>query len=137
VWKIPLDGRARFIDSIAREGDYLILCAAPSAATEHAIDASVMAALGPAGILVNIARGSLVDEAALISALTSGQLGSAPLDVFEHEPQVPAALRELDNVVLTLHIGSLTAETRQAMGQLTLDNLLAHFARQPLLTAVP
>jgi lactate dehydrogenase-like 2-hydroxyacid dehydrogenase len=128
--------RAESLLALARESDYLIACAPASAATAHVIDATVMAALGPHGILVNIARGSLVDEDALIGALKTGHLGAAALDVFEHEPNVPAALRELDNVVLTPHIGSLTAETRHAMGQLTLDNLLAHFAGQPLLTPV-
>lgn len=128
--------RADSLLALAQESDYLVLCAPASAATRHAIDAGVMAALGPQGILVNIARGALVDEEALVAALASGALGGAALDVFEHEPEVPAALRELGNVVLTPHIGSLTAETRHAMGQLTLDNLLAHFAGQPLLTPV-
>lgn len=129
--------RAESLLALAQESDYLLVCAPASAATAHAIDAGVMSALGPEGMLVNIARGSLVDEDALIHALQSGQLGAAALDVFEDEPNVPEALRELDNVVLTPHIGSLTAETRHAMGQLTLDNLLAHFAAQPLLTPIP
>jgi lactate dehydrogenase-like 2-hydroxyacid dehydrogenase len=128
--------RADSLLALAEESDYLILCAPASTATEHVIDASVLAALGPAGTLINIARGSLVDEEALIVALQSGRLGAAGLDVFEHEPEVPASLRELNNVVLTPHIGSLTAETRHAMGQLTVDNLLAHFAGKPLLTPV-
>jgi lactate dehydrogenase-like 2-hydroxyacid dehydrogenase len=122
--------------ALARESDYLIVCAPGGAATRHIIGAEVMAALGPDGTLVNIARGSLVDEAALIAALQGGQLGAAALDVFADEPNVPAALRALDNVVLTPHVASLTVETRHAMGQLVVDNLVAHFAGKPLLTPV-
>jgi lactate dehydrogenase-like 2-hydroxyacid dehydrogenase len=128
--------RAESLLALAQESDYLVLCAPANAATRHAVNAEVMAALGPQGTLINIARGALVDEQALIAALSGGRLGAAALDVFEHEPQVPEALRALDNVVLTPHIGSLTVETRHAMGQLALDNLLAHFAGQPLLTPV-
>lgn len=126
--------RADSLLALARQSDYLILCAPANASTRHAVNAAVLDALGPEGTLVNIARGALVDEHALIAALHTGQLGAAALDVFEHEPEVPPALRALDNVVLTPHIGSLTVETRHAMGQLTVDNLLAHFAGQPLLT---
>ena len=128
--------RAESLLALAHDSDYLVLCAPASAATRHAVDAGVMAALGPQGTLVNIARGALVDQAALIAALENGQLGGAALDVFEDEPNVPQALRALGNVVLTPHIGSLTVETRHAMGQLTVDNLVAHFAGQPLLTPV-
>ncbi|MGV7208383.1 2-hydroxyacid dehydrogenase [Oxalobacteraceae bacterium A2-2] len=128
--------RAGSLLELAAQSDYLILAAPATAATRHAVDAGVLDALGPQGTLVNIARGSLVDEPALVAALQSGRLGAAALDVFEHEPQVPEALRALDQVVLTPHIGSLTEETRHAMGQLTVDNLLAHFAGRPLLTPV-
>ena len=117
---------------LAAESDYLILAAPGGAATHHIIDTQVLAALGPQGVLVNIARGSLVDEAALIDALRDRRLGAAALDVFEAEPLVSPALRELDNVVLTPHVGSLTTETRYAMGKLALDNLLAFFAGAPL-----
>jgi len=121
---------------LAWQSDFLVLSAPATPATQHAVNADVLAALGPQGTLVNIARGSLVDEAALAAALQGGQLGAAALDVFEYEPEVPPALRALDNVVLTPHIGSLTVETRHAMGQLAVDNLLAHFAGRPLLTPV-
>jgi lactate dehydrogenase-like 2-hydroxyacid dehydrogenase len=92
--------------------------------------------LGPSGVLVNIARGSLVDEDALVAALRDGRLGGAALDVFAYEPHVPEPLRSLDNVILTPHIGSYTYETRQAMGRLVVDNLKAHFEGRPLLTPV-
>ena len=121
---------------LARESDYLVVCAPGGAATRAMIDADVLAALGPQGTLVNIARGSLVDEAALVAALQEGRLGAAALDVFTDEPRVPAALRELDNVVLAPHVGSFTVETRTAMGMLAVANLDAHFAGKPLPTPV-
>lgn len=121
---------------LAHESDYLIVCAPGGAATRAMVDAAVLDALGPAGTLVNIARGSLVDEAALVAALQQGRLGAAALDVFADEPRVPAALRELDNVVLTPHVGSFTVETRTAMGMLAVANLEAHFAGKPLPTRV-
>jgi lactate dehydrogenase-like 2-hydroxyacid dehydrogenase len=122
---------------LAQASDYLVVCAPGGAATRHAVNAEVLAALGPEGTLVNIARGSLVDQAALITALEEGTLGMAALDVFDNEPHVPAALRELDNTVLAPHVGSLTVETRHAMGQLVVDNLRAYFSGQPPLTPVP
>jgi lactate dehydrogenase-like 2-hydroxyacid dehydrogenase len=128
--------RADSLLALATQSDYLVLCAPATPATRNVVDAEVMAALGAEGTLINIARGALVDEAALVAALQGGQLGAAALDVFADEPNVPAALRQLDNVVLTPHIGSLTVETRHAMGQLTIDNLDAHFAGRPLLTPV-
>lgn len=131
----PYQRSASLLD-LARESDYLVVCAPGGAATRAMIDASVLDALGPEGTLVNIARGSLVDEPALIAALTDGRLGAAALDVFADEPRVPAALRELDNVVLAPHVGSFTVETRTAMGMLALSNLQAHFAGEPLLTPV-
>jgi lactate dehydrogenase-like 2-hydroxyacid dehydrogenase len=118
--------------ALASESDYLVIAAPGGAATQHIVNAEVLGVLGPQGALINIARGSLVDEAALIDALRGKRLGAAALDVFEAEPQVPPALRELDNVVLTPHVGSLTTETRYAMGKLALDNLLAFFAGSPL-----
>ncbi|WP_338760440.1 2-hydroxyacid dehydrogenase [Massilia sp. METH4] len=128
--------RAGSLVELARDSDYLVLCAPGGPATRNTVDAAVLDALGPEGTLVNIARGSLVDEPALVAALAEGRLGAAALDVFAEEPSVPAALAALPNVVLTPHVGSLTVETRHAMGQLVVDNLLAHFSGKPLLTPV-
>lgn len=128
--------RADSLLELARASDYLVVCAPGTPVTRNSVNAEVLAALGAGGTLVNISRGALVDEPALIAALADGTLGMAALDVFADEPRVPAALRALDNVVLTPHVGSLTVETRHAMGQLVVDNLLAHFAGQPLLTPV-
>lgn len=128
--------RAESLLALAEASDYLVVAAPATSATRHTVNADVLAALGAQGTLVNIARGSLVDEEALIAALRAHTLGMAALDVFADEPRVPAALRELENVVLTPHVGSLTVETRHAMGQLVVDNLLAHFAGQSLLTPV-
>lgn len=129
--------RAASLRELAEQSDYLFVCAPGGAATRGVVDAEVLAALGPDGTLINIARGSVVDETALVEALSKGVLGAAGLDVFEHEPHVPATLTALPNVVLTPHVGSLTTETRHAMGQLVVDNLLAHFSGAPLLTPVP
>ena len=119
---------------LARWADFLVLTCPGGAATHHLIDRAVLEALGPEGILINISRGSVVDQAALIAALQSGTLGAAGLDVYEAEPQVPAALRELDNVVLLPHIGSASEETRWQMEQLLLANLQAFIERGELLT---
>ena len=129
--------RAASLRELAEQSDYLFICAPGGAATRGVVNAEVLAALGPQGTLINIARGSVVNEAALIEALAKGTLGAAGLDVFEHEPHVPEALAALPNVVLTPHVGSLTTETRHAMGQLVVDNLVAHFSGAPLLTPVP
>ncbi|PJJ17760.1 lactate dehydrogenase-like 2-hydroxyacid dehydrogenase [Janthinobacterium sp. 67] len=128
--------RAESLLALAQESDYLILCAPGTPATRKIVDRTVLDALGPQGTLINIARGALIDEDALIAALQDGHLGAAGLDVFADEPRVPNALRALPNVVLTPHVGSLTVETRHAMGQLVVDNLAAHFAGLPLLTQV-
>ena len=125
------------LTALAANSDYLILCAPATEATRGAVDAGVMRALGPDGTLINIARGSLVDEAALVACLDSGELGAAGLDVFADEPAVPRALWSMDQVVLTPHIGSATMETREAMAQLALDNLQAHFDGVALPSAVP
>lgn len=123
--------------ALAEAVDFLVVITPGGEATRHLIDREVLAALGPRGFLVNVARGSVVDQEALIAALREGVIAGAALDVFEHEPQVPAALRELDNVVLTPHMASATHETRQAMADLAVANLQAHFAGRPLPSPVP
>nr|WP_255348156.1 NAD(P)-dependent oxidoreductase [Ideonella sp. B508-1] len=92
-------------------------------ATHHLVNAEVLWALGPRGYLINVARGSVVDEAALVEALTQGHIAGAGLDVFAHEPEVPPALRALDRVVLSPHMASATQQTREAMAQRVLENL--------------
>ncbi|MEL7167235.1 MAG: 2-hydroxyacid dehydrogenase [Pseudomonadota bacterium] len=125
------------LTDMARDCDTLVSFAPGGAATHHLINADVMAALGPDGTLINVGRGSVVDEAALITALQTGTLGAAGLDVFEAEPHIPAALRALPNAVLSPHVGSATVETRRAMGDLAIDNLVAARDGAPLLTPVP
>ena len=121
---------------MARDVDVLIVTCKGGAETAGLVGREVIEALGPEGWLINIARGSVVDEAALVEAVVSGRLGAAGLDVFAREPQVPEALLGLDNVVLQPHQGSASEETRSAMGRLVLENLEAHFAGRPLLTPV-
>jgi hydroxypyruvate reductase len=125
------------VTTLAAESDFLVVITPGGAATKHLINAQVLAALGPKGILVNVARGSVVDEAALIAALEAGTLGGAGLDVFEAEPNVPERLRALPQVVLAPHIGSATGQTRQAMADLAFANLAAKFSGQALPTPVP
>lgn len=122
--------------ALAEAVDVVALTCPGGEATRHMIDARVLAALGPEGMLVNVARGSVVDEAALVAALQQGTIAGAGLDVFEAEPHVPEALFELENVILQPHQASATVETRTAMGDLAIDNLLAHFAGKPPLTPV-
>jgi lactate dehydrogenase-like 2-hydroxyacid dehydrogenase len=122
--------------AMARDVDWLVLIAPGGKATEKIVSRNVLEALGPEGFLVNMGRGTLVDEAAMVEMLQSGKLGGAALDVFENEPKVPEALFGLDNVVLSPHQGSATTETRDAMGQLVVDNLEAHFAGEPLISPV-
>jgi lactate dehydrogenase-like 2-hydroxyacid dehydrogenase len=124
------------VEALAAASDVLVVCAAASPATRRIVGRAVFDALGPNGALVNIARGSIVDEPELVLALQEGRLGGAALDVFESEPNVPPALIALDNVVLTPHVASATEETRTAMGQLMMDNLAAHFTGRPLPTPV-
>jgi lactate dehydrogenase-like 2-hydroxyacid dehydrogenase len=113
---------------LAEESDALVIACAGGAATRHLINGPILRALGPQGILVNVARGSIVDTQALIDALTSGQLGAAALDVFEHQPQVPPALLALPNVLLTPHLGTATRETRARMGKMVIHSLIDHFS---------
>lgn len=124
------------LKSLAENVDVLVIAAAASPETKHVVNAQVLEALGKDGILINVARGSLVDEQALIAALKAGTIKGAGLDVFEDEPRVPSELFTFDEVVLTPHIGSATHQTRQAMAALVLANLDAHFAGQDLPTAV-
>ena len=122
---------------MARDVDVLMIVTPGGPATRNMIDAEVLEALGPEGILINIARGSVVGEPALIAALKSGKILSAGLDVFANEPHVPAELLALENVVLLPHVGSASVYTRDAMGQLVVDNLLAWAAGKAPLTPVP
>jgi hydroxypyruvate reductase len=121
---------------LAAAVDCLVVSCVGGPSTAGLVSREVIEALGPKGWLISIARGSVVDEDALVDALVSGRLGAAGLDVFANEPQVPQALLGLDNVVLQPHQGSASEETRGAMGRLMLDNLAAHFAGRPLLTPV-
>ena len=123
--------------ALAAQVDFLVVITPGGAGTYHLIDAEVLNALGPNGYLINVARGSVVDEEALIEALQKGVIAGAGLDVFEKEPHVPEALKALDNVVLTPHMASATRQTRQAMADLAIDNLRAHFAGRPLISPVP
>ena len=124
------------LTEMARDCDVLLVICPGGAATRHIVNAEVLKALGPEGTLINVARGSVVDEQALVKALADGSLGAAGLDVLESEPKVPEALFAMDQVVLQPHLGSATHETRKAMGDLTVDNLRAHFAGKPALTPV-
>ena len=117
---------------LARDSAALIVIVPGGKETERLIDRKILDALGPEGILINVARGSVVDEPALVSALQDGRLGGAGLDVFADEPNVPEALFSMDNVVLQPHQGSATVETRRAMGDLMQANLDAHFAGREL-----
>jgi len=143
--RIAYHGRSRqavaweFFESLAalaQAADFLIVACPGGAGTKHLINREILEALGADGTLINIARGSVVDEAALAAALKAGTIRSAGLDVFEHEPQVPTALMQCENAVLLPHIGSATHETRHAMAGLVVENLAAHFAGRPLPTPV-
>lgn len=122
--------------ALARASDVLVIAASGGAGMGHLVDAAVLDALGPDGLLINIGRGSTVDEAALIDALEQGAIAGAGLDVFADEPHVPARLRALDTVVLQPHQASATIETRVAMADLVLRNMTAFEAGQPLVTPV-
>ena len=122
---------------MAGEVDVLFVITPGGERTRHLVNSEVLGALGPEGILINVSRGSVVDEAALVEALKEGRLGAAGLDVFEDEPRIPSALKAMENVVLLPHIGSATVETRQAMGDLVCDNLDAWLADGKVVTPVP
>lgn len=121
---------------LAQNSDILVVACPLTDETRHIVNRQVMDALGPKGVLINIGRGPHVDEKELVKALTEGRLGGAGLDVFEEEPHVPEELFGLENVVLLPHVGSATVETRNAMADLVVGNLEAHFAGKPLLTQV-
>ena len=124
------------LKGLAQWSDFLVVASAGGADTRHLVSADVIAALGPTGYLINIARGSVIDETALVDALANKRIAGAGLDVFEDEPNVPEALFTLNNVVLLPHVASGTRETRQAMADLTLANLRSFLAGGALLTAV-
>lgn len=138
--KYPVDnGEVTYYPSLvelAENSDVLMVCASAGKESAKLINRDVLAALGPNGILINIARGSVVDEEALVEAITTGTLGGAGLDVFANEPHIPQALLNRDNVVVTPHIGSSTTTTRAAMAKLVMDNIAAFWSGQPLLTPV-
>ncbi|MFL5260893.1 MAG: 2-hydroxyacid dehydrogenase [Anaeromyxobacteraceae bacterium] len=123
--------------SLARDVDTLVAIVPGGAATRALVNAEVLAALGPRGVLVNVARGSVVDEAALIDALRSGTIHAAGLDVFADEPRVPQALVDLENAVLVPHAGSATHHTRAIMGRLVVENLFSWFDGRGPVTPVP
>jgi lactate dehydrogenase-like 2-hydroxyacid dehydrogenase len=125
------------IEALAARVDFLVVACPGGPATRHLVNERVLKALGADGTLINIARGSIVDEAALARALADGTIKAAGLDVFENEPHVPDALLAQDNAVLLPHVGSATRETRQAMGDLCKANLDKWFAERAVLTLIP
>ncbi|NOD35281.1 MULTISPECIES: D-glycerate dehydrogenase [unclassified Ruegeria] len=130
-----LDFPAEFspdLHKLAASIDFLVLAVPGGAETRHLINAQVLKAMNSGAILVNIARGEVVDEAALISALQSGQIAGAGLDVYEFEPKVPQALCNMENVTLLPHLGTATEEVRSSMGHMALDNVVAHVAGRAL-----
>lgn len=128
-------GYAASLKELAEWADFLVIASAGGAETRGLVSREILDALGPQGYLVNISRGTVVDEKALVDALASGRIAGAGLDVFEDEPRVPEALFALDNVVLLPHLASNTHETRAAMGERVEDNLAAFFAGRPLVSA--
>ncbi|MCB1782957.1 MAG: 2-hydroxyacid dehydrogenase [Alphaproteobacteria bacterium] len=124
------------ITDMARDCDFLVLACAGGEGTKNVVDYKVLSALGPKGFLINIARGSVIKEDDLLIALRNREIAGAGLDVFAQEPHVPEEMIKMDNVVLSPHVGSATVETRAKMGQLVVQNLLAHFNGEPLLTPV-
>lgn len=130
-----LDFPAEFtpdLEALAASVDFLVLAVPGGAQTRHLIDAQVLEAMNPSAILVNIARGEVVDEAALVAALQKGQIAGAGLDVYEFEPEVPQALCEMENVTLLPHLGTATEEVRSSMGHMALDNVAAFVAGEAL-----
>ena len=128
---VPARQSASLTDAL-RDCDFAVLSVPGGAGTRHMIGAAELDALGPGGILVNVSRGDVVDESALIDALRAGRIAGAGLDVYEHEPQVPAALRDMENVTLLPHLGTAAEEVRTAMGLRALSNLIALAEGRPL-----
>lgn len=124
------------LEAMARDSDFLVLACSGGDETKHLINTKILNALGPNGFLINIARGSVVNEEDLLIALRNQTIAGAGLDVFADEPNVPDAMIKMDNVVLSPHAGSATVETRSKMGHLVLDNFDAHFSGKALLTPV-
>jgi hydroxypyruvate reductase len=122
--------------ALARASDVLVVVTPGGAGTRHIVNAKVLDALGPEGYLVNISRGSTVDEAALLRCLQAGKIAGAGLDVFENEPNIDPRFFALENAVVLPHVGSATVETRTAMGNLQIENLRLHFAGKPVRTRV-
>ncbi|MDB5964295.1 MAG: putative D-isomer specific 2-hydroxyacid dehydrogenase [Polaromonas sp.] len=122
------------LKDLAAWADFLVVACPGGPATRHMVSEEVLNALGKDGVLVNIARGSVVDESALVAALTDGRIAGAGLDVYENEPNIPQALLEMDNVVLMSHIAGFTRESRLEMEKLVCDNLLAYFRTGQALT---
>ncbi|MEC9342213.1 MAG: NAD(P)-dependent oxidoreductase, partial [Pseudomonadota bacterium] len=137
----PVDGVAYAyhdtLKGLAEAVDTMISVAPGTAATEKAVNAEILAALGPDGVFVNIGRGSTVDEADLAAALKNGTIRAAGLDVFADEPRVPQALLDVDNATLLPHVGSASVHTRQAMADLVVDNLVGWFAEGRPISPVP
>ena len=124
------------LKDMARDSDWLVIIAPGGAGTEKIVSREVLEALGPEGFIVNMARGTLIDEAAMLDMLKNWKIAGAALDVFEKEPQVPEEFFTLENVVLSPHQGSATHQTRDKMGDLVVANLVAHFDGEPLPSAV-
>ena len=124
------------LTGLAQWSDFLIVATVGGAQTRGLVSREVLKALGPEGIIVNIARGPVIDETSMVELLLTGELGGAGLDVFENEPKVPDALKTSDKVVLMPHVGSATNETRRAMFDLVIQNLEAYFSGKPLITPV-
>ena len=130
-WRYEADLRA-----LAQSSDFLVVITAGGPGTQHLINAEVLNALGPRGYLINVARGSVVDEAALLAALHEGRIAGAGLDVFDNEPAISAAMRSAPRTVLLPHIASATEETRAAMAERVVENLEAYFSTGQVLTPV-
>jgi hydroxypyruvate reductase 2 len=124
------------LNELASKADVLIIAMPGNKDTKHIVDERILNSLGKKGILINISRGTLIDELALLKALQEGRILSAGLDVFENDPHIPEEFFTLENVVLTPHIGSATEETRSAMGELVIENLKSYFETGKVITPV-